>query len=133
VRTLADLECEVAELRLALYTQDHTLEEVADLQRQLHNAVSDLSRARHPERTRETYRRYRERLYARQRTERPDETGRVKITRGHEVTSAQRVPEPVGGRCPRDGQLLMRDPDGLACFCGYHFVVVARPVPMEAE
>ena len=138
MRTLADLECEVAELRLALYTQEHTLDEAADLRRQLHNAVADLSRARHPERTREAYRRYRERLYAGQRTDRVDDTGRVKATRGHDVTSAQRVPEPVwsspdhlGGRCPRDGQLLMRDPDGLVCLCGFHDWSAARPLLLD--
>ena len=131
MRTLADLECEVAELRLALYTQEHTLDEAADLRRQLKNAVSALSRARRPERTRELYRRYHERHYARQWAERANETGRAKATRGHDVTSAQRVAEPVGGRCPRPGcgRPLLADRDGCYCLVdGYHYTSAARPL-----
>ena len=139
MRTLADLECEVAELRLALYTGEPTPDEAVELRRLLHLAVSALSWARHLEHRREGYRRYRERHY-RQHTERTDETAYRTYTREPAPMSHQRVPEPVWsspdhlrGCCPRDGQPLMRDPDGLACFCGYRHIVVARPMSMEAE
>jgi len=137
VRTISDLECEVAELRLALYTGQSTPDEVVELRRLLHGAVTALSSARHPEQRREGYRCYRERHY-RQQTARANETNCTTYTRDPSVMSRLRVPEPVWsspdhlrGRCPRDGQLLMREPDGLGCLCGYHWISAARPLLLD--
>jgi len=71
-RTLADLECEVAELRLALYTGEPMPDEAVELRRQLHAAVTALFSARHPEQRREGYRRYRTDAAYRQNLERFD-------------------------------------------------------------
>ena len=125
---VAELEARTADLRARLAERPGDL----DLRHQLHTAVSALSRARHPERARAAYDRYRRRRYSGQYTAAAGFTNRVGQVQN---PSMLRAPVANGGRCPRCSALIVSsDHDGPECYrCGWHGVEVARPLPMEVE
>jgi hypothetical protein len=128
VRSVAELEVTVAELRMRIHSRPP---DVVDLRRQLVCALSALTFARDPESKRQAVVRYRQKHYTGQRTSQAAYSNRVEPVQN---LSTLRAPESVDGQCPRCGDAMrFRDHDGRYCLCGHHDWETARPLPLEGD
>jgi hypothetical protein len=129
VRTVAELEARVSELRMRIHSRPP---DVVDLRRQLVCALSALTFARDPESKRAAVVRYRQKHYTGQHTSQAAYSNRVEPVQN---PSTLRAPEATDGTCPRCTALIVsRDHDGPECYrCGWHGVAVARPLLLEGD